>query len=279
MNLTDISVLKELLLRHGLRPTKSLGQHFLVSTKVVGAIIDRVRQESPASVLEVGPGPGVLTASLLELAPVTAVEVDPIAVSALSETAPAARVLHQDVLKTDLAALLTGMSQPRVVVSNMPYQITGPLLTAFCRCREHYRMAVLMMQREVAQKVLASSGSSDFGSISVYLQSRFEITPLVAAPAGAFFPPPKVDSSVLAFIPRSTWPGETAHERLVRAGFTQPRKTLLNNLVSAGVPKEAALAALQSHPESVRPHQLGLDSWATLAGQLHDFFRDPASGD
>lgn len=267
LNLTSTKDLQQLLERHGLSPTKRLGQHFLISPVVVGKILDHALQDSPAAALEVGPGPGVLTQGLCErVGSVTCVEIDPVAVRALSETAPDATVLEADALEVNFPHLLAALPSPVALVSNMPYQITGPLLTRFTHARAGYVRATLMMQREVAQKILAQPGDREMGSISVFLQRRFNITRVCDAPPGAFYPPPKVTSMVLGLVPRPAWPEEVAHERLVRRAFAQPRKTLLNNLLGSGIPRETLLSGLESLGLSpdVRPHQIGLDTWDAL---------------
>lgn len=272
MNLTDPAFLRELLARHGLRPQKRWGQHFLVSTPVVEAIL--ARTEGFAGVVEVGPGPGVLTRALSERAKVIAFEVDPVAVSALCETAPRAEVRCGDVLRADLAPAFAELPEPRVLVSNMPYQITGPLLTAFAEARSCYSRAVLMIQREVGERILAEPGSSSFGSLTVFLGLQFGIRKVCAAPAGAFYPPPKVESVVLELEPRATGvppESEAFLFRVVRKGFAQPRKTLANNLASGLGRDRAGIAAMLQNlgwSAAIRPHQIDLDGWKTLARRL-----------
>lgn len=265
MELTDPGTLRALLERHGLRPTKRWGQHFLVSARVVRAILERL--EGYTGVLEVGPGPGVLTRPLSESARVLAFEVDPVAVSALSESAPRAQVRHEDVLQADLAGALATLPEPRALVSNMPYNITGPLLTRFAEVRSGYERAVLMMQREVGTRVLAKPGEREFGSLSVFLAAQFDIVKVCDAPNGAFFPPPRVESVVLQFKPKPTGlapEAEARFFRLVRSGFTQPRKTLLNNLTGL-VGRDRATALIEGLPEGVRPHQVPVDRWKEMA--------------
>lgn len=268
MDLCHVPTLKALLERHGLQPTKRFGQHFLVSSRVVRAIVDAV-PEGTQSVLEVGPGPGVLTRPLSErVQKVLAFEVDPIAVSALSESAPAAEVRHADVLTVDLARAISELPSPTAVVSNMPYNITGPLLTRFTEVRSRFTVAILMMQKEVGRKIVAPSGHPDFGSISILLQTRFDIQHLINAPAGAFFPPPKVDSIVLVFRPRDLGWSESFdrhHEATVRQAFRQPRKTLVNNLGPAIRPWLEA----KGYSASLRPHQVPLEDWVPIAEAMN----------
>lgn len=260
MKLTDPGELRALLERHGFRPRKAWGQHFLISDRVVDAVL--LRLDGVAGILEVGPGPGVLTSPMSERAQVLAVEVDPIAVSALAESAPRAEVVAGDALKVDLAGLLDRLPEPRALVSNMPYNITGPLLTRFAELRRGFAKAVLMMQREVGKRLTAEAGSSEFGSLSVFIQSQFEVRRVCDAPPGAFYPPPKVSSVVLELVPNAAVPSPWFFE-LVRLGFAQPRKTLANNFSAAGLSRDAIEAL--GLDASVRPHQVPVATWHHLA--------------
>ena len=261
MNLTDPASLKALLERHGMRPQKHWGQHFLVSSNVVDAIVARL--DGVRGVLEIGPGPGVLTSRLCAVVEkVAAVEIDAIAVSALAETAPCAMVLREDALVADLGLILRGLPPPCAIVSNMPYNITGPLLGRIAELSSSFVKAVLMMQKEVGVRILAEAGDSDRGSLSVWLQSLFTITRVKNVPAGAFFPPPKVSSVVLEFVPRVSPLLNVDTLRIVRAGFTQPRKTLVNNLRAIGLSEAVEGAGLD---KKIRPHQLTIEQWRKLS--------------
>jgi 16S rRNA (adenine1518-N6/adenine1519-N6)-dimethyltransferase len=275
VNLTHVPTLKDLLKRHGLQPTKALGQHFLVSEGVVNAIVRDVLESGAVSAFEVGPGPGVLTSRISETLRLVAVELDSVAVSALSETAPSAQVHFGDALEVPMSEWLEALDVPRAIVSNMPYQITAPLLARFTAMRHLVVRATLMMQKEVAEKLLANSGSKSFGSISIFIQSRWQVQKLIAAPAGAFYPPPKVDSLVLSLVPlQREWSPEfdSFHERLVRGCFAQPRKTLANNLVQFGFGRDDAESLISGlgKPLTIRPHELNLREWDTLAEAAYD---------
>lgn len=263
MNLTNPAELRALLERHGFNPQKKWGQHFLISSRVVDAIIARL--EGISGILEVGPGPGVLTCPASEMAQLIALEVDPVAVSALSESAPRAKVVFGDALELDIRPHLESLPTPRAVLSNMPYNITGPLLDRFSRTSDLWSKAVLMMQREVGDRIQAPAGSSDFSSLSVSMQIRFEISKVCSVPPGAFFPPPKVESIVLELVPRPHGLPDDFFA-FVRTAFTQPRKTLSNNLGSGGFSRERLALVLGELglTESVRPHQIGLDQWQIL---------------
>lgn len=261
--------LKALLGRHGISAEKGLGQHFLVSEKVVSRIAAAF--EGYAGMLEIGPGPGVLTSRLSSTcARLVALEVDERMLPMLAESSPLAEVRREDALRADLSSILAELPEPRGLVSNLPYYITGPLLTRVAEARRSYSKAVMMMQKEVAERVVAEPKTSARGSLSVFLQSQFKISLVCNAPAGAFLPPPKVDSRVLEFVPREM-PVPLAEEkeffRLIRQGFVQPRKTLVNNLVGGlHLSREDAAAVVESAGlgPNARPQELSMEEWVEL---------------
>lgn len=269
MKLYDAGTLKGFLARHGLSADKGLGQHFLVSGSVVKAIANAAG--GCQGICEIGPGPGVLTQSLSEVAErLVVLELDPRMAALLAESAPKAQVVQADALKVDLEALLRDLPAPRAIVSNMPYYITGPLLQRVADVRASIDRAVLMMQKEVAVRVIAPPGNGERGSLSVYLQSLFEIRVLSQVPAGAFLPPPKVDSTVLVFVPRLTT-FDDFYFRVVRFGFTQPRKTLANNLANGlHRSRDEIVTVLESVGlwEKSRAQELTEEQWVALSGAL-----------
>ncbi|MBV6458054.1 MAG: Ribosomal RNA small subunit methyltransferase A [Fimbriimonadaceae bacterium] len=218
-----------------------------------------------AAILEVGPGPGVLTQRLAASSAVTAIEIDPVSVSALSESAPSAKVIQGDALRLDWRALLSAMPIPRGIVSNMPYHITGPLLERLAGAADLIDRAILMMQKEVGAKIVAPPGDPEHGSLSAAMQLRFSVRRIAVVPKGAFLPPPKVDSIVLRFEPRNHELPDSTFS-LIRSAFRMPRKTLANNLVAAGWNPERAIGALDrlGLARSVRPHQVPIDVWREL---------------
>lgn len=266
LDLSDPGTLKAFLGRHGLRADKRLGQHFLCSSKVVKAIAERL--SLCRGILEIGPGPGVITTVVSEAAEKTiAIEIDDRMIEALGESAPRTDVRKLDALRADLEEILAELPEPRGLVSNLPYYITGPLLTRIAEAKGGYSKAVLMMQKEVAERVLAGPRTSERGSLSVFLQSQFEIERVVNAPAGSFLPPPKVDSTVLEFRPLAQSPSADFF-RLVRLGFAQPRKTLANNLAAGfRIDRDRALAWMEEAglPALARPQELSLEEWSRLA--------------
>lgn len=267
MNLADSQDLRSFLARHGLSARKGLGQHFLCSASVVDQIVGCL--EGYRSAFEIGPGPGVLTSALAaRLESVLALEIDPSLSSALAESAPSARVVFGDALRSDLHSLLESLPEPRGLVSNLPYYITGPLLNRIATAREHFGKAVLMMQKEVAERVVAKPGDAARGSLSVYLQAVFDIRKVAVVPASAFVPPPKVDSMVLEFLPALGPVDSEEFFEFVREGFSQPRKTLANNLARFGKAEVFAALEVGGLSKSVRPHELGLEDWRELYGRL-----------
>lgn len=275
MDLNQPQTLKPFLERHGLTAKKGLGQHFLCSSNVVGAIERAI--EGSASALEIGPGPGILTGMLCRVCgEVVAIELDERMPVALAESAPCARIIQADALKTDLCAILEPLPQPRALVSNLPYYITGPLLTRIAEVRDAFDVGVFMMQREVGWRVLAAASASERGSLSAFLQVQFQVSKVIDAKAGAFMPPPKVDSVVLKFVPRfDAYPAsiERTLFRLIRGGFTQPRKTLANNLMAGlSLDRERAesLIAGLGWDARIRPQQLTNEQWVELALRLEE---------
>jgi len=269
LNLADPQTLRAFLNRHGLSARKGLGQHFLQSPTVVQAILKQVAH--CAGVVEIGPGPGVLTSPLSEAHPIIALEVDDDMIEALKESSPNADVRKADALQADLGSILRELSEPRAVVSNLPYYITAPLLTRIAEASSGFELAVLMMQREVADRVVAKPGDRHRGSLSVYLQARFDISKVANVPAGAFLPPPKVDSAVLKLVSLPNSDDSEAFFAFVRSGFQMPRKTLVNNLIAhSGLAKEHVEAALKELglDERIRPQFLELSQWRSLAAKL-----------
>lgn len=227
------------------------------------------------SALEIGPGPGILTSALAKRIPIVgAIELDKDMLAALAESAPSVRVIQANAMDVDWGEVLVTMPRTRALVSNLPYYITGPLLTRAAHAKEHFDQAVFMMQKEVADRILAKPADSNRGSLSVFLQLQFSIEKVIDVPPGSFLPPPKVSSTVLRFVPLAVKDGVSmtaSLARLVRMSFRMPRKTLANNLIAAqfGTREavESALAALQLD-HRVRPQFLENHQWPDLCHAL-----------
>jgi 16S rRNA (adenine1518-N6/adenine1519-N6)-dimethyltransferase len=264
--------------RHGIRAATTLGQRFLVDRRVLAAIVDAAELSPDDDVLEVGPGPGVLTASLASrVRSVTAVEVDPRMVALLGETLAEhknVRIVQADALKVDLLGIA-----PRPItriVANLPYQITTPLLERFLADDRRPALVVVLVQQEVARRMAASGRDArERGYLSVFTQSFAEPRIARRVPARAFRPAPRVDSAVVALRTRSRPAfAPLAQEpflRLVSDAFRHRRKQLRSALGhEAGLDRERAttvLAAAGIAPER-RPETLSLEEWVALAGAI-----------
>ncbi|MCU0989431.1 MAG: 16S rRNA (adenine(1518)-N(6)/adenine(1519)-N(6))-dimethyltransferase RsmA [Xanthomonadales bacterium] len=185
-------------------PKKRYGQHFLTSPAIVERIIAAAELTSGDTVLEIGPGRGVLTGLLAERAGrLVAVEVDRQLARALRESFrddPRVAVVEQDFLQADIDALLPGRF---TVVANLPYYITVPIIERLLERKGRIDRIIVMVQREMAARMAAGPGSGDYGSLSVFIQYHVAVDKLFDVPPGAFFPPPKVTSSVIRLIPRT----------------------------------------------------------------------------
>jgi 16S rRNA (adenine1518-N6/adenine1519-N6)-dimethyltransferase len=188
----------------GLPPVrKSLGQHFLADQKILGRIVDALEPIGDRTVLEIGPGRGALTELLLDRARrVVAVEFDRMLAEYLRKRFAGRdlEIVQADVLETDIASLAGG---PYVLVGNVPYYITTPILFHAMRHPRPAR-AVYLIQREVAERMTASAGDREYGALSANVQATSRVETLFRVPAGAFTPPPKVDSAVVRITPLET---------------------------------------------------------------------------
>jgi len=281
VDLADPKTLQTVLRRHGVRAAKSIGQHFLVDPSALRAIVDAAELSERDDVLEVGPGPGVLTAALAERArSVTAVELDERMVGVLRETLGArqnVRVVQGDALEVDLYAV--GERPPTRIVANLPYQITTPLLERFLGDPRRAPLVVVLVQEEVARRMAAKTANKraprERGFLSVFVESFAEARIVRRVPARSFRPPPRVSSAIVALRTRAT-PGfapleQRAFLRFVSDVFRHRRKQLRSALGhEAGVEKdraERALSAVGIAPTR-RAEELTLAEWVALATAL-----------
>ncbi|CAN5234716.1 16S rRNA (adenine(1518)-N(6)/adenine(1519)-N(6))-dimethyltransferaseRsmA [soil metagenome] len=277
MDLGDARTLRQTLRRHGVRAATSLGQRFLVDRQVLGAIVGAAELGPAEDVLEVGPGPGVLTRALADLArSVTAVEIDERMVLLLRETLadrPNARVVHADALAVDLFSV---GGPPSRIVANLPYQITSPLLMRFLGDARRPPLVVVLVQEEVARRMVADErAAGERGFLSVYVQSFSSPRIVRHVPASAFRPAPKVRSAVVAMRtlarPRFSPLVQESFLRLVSDAFRHRRKQLRAALGhAAGIDRRRAGSALAScgiDPRR-RPEELRVDEWVALARAL-----------
>ena len=278
MDVGDPRALDTLLRRHRIRAATSIGQHFLVDPVALAAIVDAADLGAADDVLEIGPGPGVLTEALAARArTVTAVEVDPRMVALLHETQAGranVRVVEADALAIDL--FTAGERPPTRIVANLPYQITSPLLIRFLGDDRRPPRVVVLVQAEVARRIVATEADAkERGYLSVFCQSYAAARIVQLVPRSSFRPAPRVDSAVVLFethrVPRFAPLTPGPFLRLVSDVFRHRRKQLRAALgYEAGVDRERASAALLAAgiDPARRPEQLALDEWIALARAL-----------
>lgn len=281
MNHNREEAVRALLRRHGFHFSKSKGQNFLTDPELLARIADASGADRSCGVLEVGPGAGSLTAALAERAgKVTAVELDRSLLPVLQETLEPydnVEILSGDALALDLTALarerFPGLTP--MICANVPYQITTPLLEKFVEA-SCYRTVTVLVQREVARRLSAPSGSRAGGAFSLFLQYHMETELLFDVPREHFLPPPQVDSAVIRCVRRECPAVRVSDEafffRVVRGGFLLRRKTLANSLAAAlpGISRETAQRAILhcGLPENIRGEALTLEQFAALADAL-----------
>jgi 16S rRNA (adenine1518-N6/adenine1519-N6)-dimethyltransferase len=271
-DLDDLPPLREVIADAGLRAEKALGQNFLLDSNITDKIARQCGDLSALNVIEIGPGPGGLTRSLLRggAKSVTAIEFDPRAVNALKALKEAAsgrlKVVQADALETDLTTLVPA---PRLIAANLPYNIATPLLIGWLRqIREDhgtYTAMILMFQKEVAQRITAPQGVKAYGRLSILSNWLCETKKLFDLPPSAFTPPPKVASSVVRLVPKAPEPNAPSFEsieKLTEAAFGQRRKMIRSSLKNYA----AALEALAIDP-SKRAEELPIEDYIRIAKQ------------
>lgn len=282
MNLCDIRDIKALLSRHGFHFSKSMGQNFLIESWVPHDIAEASGADSGLGVLEIGPGIGPLTVQLAQRADrVVSVELDKSLLPVLNETLQDfqnVEIVPGDIMKVNIPELIAEKmsSLTPIACANLPYNITTPVITALLECGCFQKITV-MIQREVAMRICAQPGSSDYGAFSVFCQYHAHCERLFDVTPECFLPAPKVTSSVIRLTPKAK-PAEVHNEdaffHVVRGAFAQRRKTLLNSLSSVmgnSHSKEDLRNAITACglPEDIRGERLGIPEFAALTKALY----------
>ena len=278
--LSDIGTIRDILSRHGFTFSKALGQNFLVNPSVCPRMAEASGASAGVGVLEIGPGIGVLTNELCQLADkVVAVELDKRLLPVLDETLAEydnVKIIRADVLELDLNRLIAEEFPGLwvVVCANLPYYITSPVIMKLLEDRLPVTAITVMVQKEAAQRICAAVGSRESGAVTVSVNYYAEPKLMFTVSAGSFMPAPKVDSAVirLEVLPQPPVQcSEAAFFRVVKAAFLQRRKVIANSL-SAGLGLDKAavtdLLARAGVPQNARAEQLTLDDFASIANQL-----------
>ncbi|WP_276576493.1 16S rRNA (adenine(1518)-N(6)/adenine(1519)-N(6))-dimethyltransferase RsmA [Caldicoprobacter algeriensis] len=281
--LTSPRVVKELMARYGVSFKKGLGQNFLIDRNILVKIIKAAELDREDVVLEIGAGIGTLTRELANAAKqVVAIEIDSRLFPILDETLSGCsnvKLIQGDVLKLDIKQLVRQYfgGQPFKVVGNLPYYITTPVLMMFLESGLPYESMVVMVQKEVAQRMTAVAGTKDYGMLSIAVQYYTCPEIVAVASANVFIPPPKVDSAIVLLKRRSNPPVHVQDSELffkvVRAAFGQRRKTILNALTALeleGVDKGRLYDVLSkcSIAPKMRGEDLTIQQYADIANEL-----------
>ena len=285
MRIADHSVTRAILERHGFTFKKSFGQNFLTDTNILQKIVDTAEIDKNVNVIEIGPGIGALTEFLAESsAEVMAFEIDDRLVPILADTLrdfDNVTVVNQDILKVNLAQYIAEFKNPDLsikVVANLPYYITTPILMHLIESGIPFSEFVVMMQKEVADRISAQPNTKSYGSLSIAVQYYMTAKVAFIVPRTVFVPAPNVDSAILKMVrrelPAVAVQDEKFFFKVSKASFVHRRKTLWNNLTShfgkseeTKVKLTAALEQAELSP-SVRGEALSLEEFARLADAL-----------
>lgn len=273
--------------RYDFKTAKSLGQNFVTDPAVTEGIIAAAGAGPKDLIIEVGPGLGVITAKAAQsCGKLVAIEIDKKLLPILAETVgwqPNVKIINEDILKADLAQIVEtervlpdGSDAENVrLIGNLPYYITTPILNKLMTLPELFSSITIMVQKEVAEKMMAAAGAKNYGVISIHVQYFCEIEYIMDVPKEVFLPQPKVDSAVLTLHVRKEKAARVLDEGLffetVKAGFAQRRKTLSNSLTGVrGADRDKVLAALEGagiDPKR-RAETLSIAEFAEVANRL-----------
>ena len=285
MRIADYSVTRAILERHGFTFKKSFGQNFLTDTNILQKIVDTAEIDKKVNVIEIGPGIGALTEFLAEsAAEVMAFEIDDRLVPILADTLrdfDNVTVVNQDILKVDLAQYMAEFKNPDLpikVVANLPYYITTPILMHLIESGIPFSEFVVMMQKEVADRISAQPNTKAYGSLSIAVQYYMTAKVAFIVPRTVFVPAPNVDSAILKMVrreqPAVAVQDEKFFFKVSKASFVHRRKTLWNNLTSYFGKSEEIKTKLKRALETidlasnVRGESLDLETFARLSDAL-----------
>ncbi len=283
MKLYAPSTIRDIKERYGFKLSKSLGQNFLTDKNIIDRIVESAGIGPEDLVIEIGPGIGVITREAAEYAKkVVAVEIDSNLIPILEETlgdCDNVEVVNRDILKTDVNEIIRNCGENFSgvkVIGNLPYYITTPIIMKLLEDGVNADSITIMMQKEVADRIKAASGTKAYGALSVAVQYYCTVEAVVNVPKDVFVPQPKVDSTVLRLRIMEEKSVELADRDVffscVKAGFGQRRKTLLNSLMGIeNITKEGVRQALEAAgiDPSRRAETLNLEEFARLSNEIY----------
>lgn len=281
-NLSNISVIRDVLSRHGFSFSKGLGQNFLINPTVCPRMAEMGNAQPGWGMIEIGAGVGVLTAELAQRADkVVCIEIDSRLLPILDETLAEydnIKIVNQDVLKVDLHKLIAEEfpNMPVAVCANLPYYITSPIIMNLLESRLPISSLTVMVQKEAAQRICAMPGSREVGAVSIAVRYYCEPKVLFQVSRGSFMPAPDVDSTVIRLDIRKQPAVDVKKEedffRVVKAAFSQRRKTLSNTLSSGLSMNKTQIAELLERAgvaSNLRAEQLSMQQFADIANALN----------
>jgi 16S rRNA (adenine1518-N6/adenine1519-N6)-dimethyltransferase len=279
---------RALLSKYGLRAKKSFGQNFLISERVFRAIVDASVGGEDDWIIEIGSGLGTLTARLAERVPegkVIAVERDPDMITVLRGelgSVENVEIVAADVMQYDLSMVARWRGQPVTVCGNLPYHVASQVMFRICEARAHVAHAVVMIQREMADRLLSPPGEKAYGAMGVMLQTYLDARLIAKVSAGSFVPAPKVESAVVKLTPlphrgpRFPISDEVHHGNVVHAAFAQRRKTLRNALLARFSDDEVEHGLRWAEIDGKRRGEtLSIEEFARLSQGIHPDARAP----
>jgi len=283
MNLTNKTIVKDLLKRREIKPEKYLGQHFILSKKALARMVSAAEIEKNDTIIEIGPGLGTLTQELAKIPhpfskgggpKIIAIEKDPKMISILKETLAGYKNIK--IVQADARGDKLGIKIAKnkyKIVANLPYNVATFLIRQWLELKNSPKLMVLMIQKEVAQRMTAKPPHMNLLAVSTQFLAIAKVVDYV--PAKAFWPKPKVDSAIIKIVPKKRPPQKTrrAFFAVVKAGFSQPRKQLIGNLTKKlKTPREKLMEIFKNLniSERARAENLSLEQWILLAKEIEN---------
>jgi len=283
MNLTNKTIVKDLLKRREIKPEKYLGQHFILSKKALARMVSAAEIEKNDTIIEIGPGLGTLTQELAKIPhpfskgggpKIIAIEKDPKMISILKETLAGYKNIK--IVQADARGDKLGIKIAKnkyKIVANLPYNVATFLIRQWLELKNSPKLMVLMIQKEVAQRMTAKPPHMNLLAVSTQFLAITKVVDYV--PAKAFWPKPKVDSAIIKIVPKKRPPQKTrrAFFAVVKAGFSQPRKQLIGNLTKKlKTPREKLMEIFKNLniSERARAENLSLEQWILLAKEIEN---------